>query len=84
LIVDDLRRNPRRDPESYSNFTVEFMIRVRDHVQQDLPLAFPAAVAEIYLSNPHAGHAMACKQCGYKLPFHLFTSCPVCDAKMYS
>jgi hypothetical protein len=79
LVVADLQRNSR-DPERWSGLTVEFLLRAADHVREGLPLAFPAAVAEAYVGNPHAGHATACRQCHYKLPSAYFTLCPVCGA----
>jgi hypothetical protein len=72
LVVADLQRNSH-DPERWSGLTVEFLLRAADHVREGLPLAFPAAVAEAYVSNPHAGHATACHQCRYKLPSAYFT-----------
>jgi hypothetical protein len=83
LVVADLQRNSH-DPGRWSGLTVEFLMRAADHVRGGLPLAFPAAVAEAYLSNPHAGHATACQQCRYKLPSAYFKLCPVCDAPVCS
>ena len=79
LVVADLQRNSR-DPGRWSGLTVEFLMRAADHVREGLPLAFPAAVAEAYLSNPYAGHATACQHCRYKLPSAYFKLCPVCGA----
>jgi len=77
LITDDLYRKSR-GPNRWSGFTREFLIRVADHVQKGLPLAFPAPLAEAYLRNPLAGHAAACRGCGYHLPPLCFQLCPVC------
>jgi hypothetical protein len=77
LVTDDLDRNARQ-PESWSEFTLEFLVRVSDHVQKGLPLAFPPAVAEAYLRNPYAGNEAACEGCHYELPLLYFQLCPVC------
>jgi hypothetical protein len=76
LIRKDLQRNLK--PHDWSGLTFEFLVRVVDHVCEGLPLAFPAAVAEAYLENPHAGNATSCQQCRYKLPPCYFKLCPAC------
>ena len=66
-----------------SGLTCAFGNRVLDHCLFGMPLAFPSAVAEIYLENPSAGDSAYCQQCHYRLPRSYFKFCPLCNGVVY-
>ena len=77
LVREDLRRRYGQATH-WSGLTIALLSRVLDHVQEDRPLAFPAAVAQVYVDDPSAGDAAACLECRYKLPLRYFERCPLC------
>src|SRR5262249_3080774 len=75
-INRDLQRS---DPSKrWSMLTLAFYCRVKDHLQDGTPLAFPAAVAKAYVLNPDVNDTDVCRECDYRLPRGHFTLCPVC------
>ena len=81
LVTEDLQRNAHQ-PCRWSGLTIEFLLRVDDHIREGRPLAFPAAVAEAYVGHGYAGHDVACNQCRFKLPRAYFKLCPVCGGQV--
>ena len=81
MVTEDFKRGSFK---LWTGPTLEFLIRVRDHVAEGRPLAFPAAVAEVYVGDPFAGNAAVCRQCRYKLPAAHFKQCPLCGGQVNS
>src|SRR5580704_16609853 len=62
----------------YSDFTIEVLRTAMEHVTEQRPLAFPAAVAEVYLRNERTHAGRECRSCRYRLPLFHFRLCPLC------
>ena len=80
-ILADFKRAHAID--QCSGLTCAFGNRVLDHCLFGMPLAFPSAVAELYLENPSAGDSAYCQQCHYRLPRSYFKFCPLCKGVVY-
>ncbi len=83
LVAEVLQSN-FHEPSPARGLAFEFLMRVREHVREGRPLAFPAVVAEVYLSNPYAGNGVSCQQCRFTLPLGYFKLCPVCGGQVGS
>ena len=68
LVLEDLKRVCGGSNERHCDLTVSVWERVRNHIKQNQPLVFPAAVASIYLSGEYSATTYDCEDCGYDLP----------------
>jgi hypothetical protein len=97
LVWDDLKRVRGDSNKRYCDFTVSVFQRVRNHLKENQPLAFPAEVAAIYLSGEYSATTYDCENCGYDLPTRwpnpnanpptsmriFFEGCPLCGGKVW-
>jgi len=98
IVVSDLAR--LRDPTTacgarFGDLTVAAIQYVDGHIREGLPLALPAAVAQVYLDDPGVVAIHDCEDCGYEVPIGCalsntgppkpvrtyFDRCPLCGGK---
>jgi hypothetical protein len=78
-VKEDLASRPLSE---YSDFTMVVLQAAMDHVTENRPLAFPDAVAEVYLRGERVYGRAECRSCRFRLPSLHFRQCPLCGGEV--
>jgi hypothetical protein len=78
-VANELATN---DIHGCTDFTLQVLTVVVDHVQENRPLAFPEAVAELFRKGENGYSGAWCLACRYRLNLAHFSECPLCGGKV--